>query len=87
MLARSLTAVLLLSLTSTSGFAGDLFDVLKRMSDADQQQNYQGTFILRKSDKLSTLRVTHGVDEKGEWETLEALNGEPLISGVYRALR
>ena len=76
MLIRLLTAFVLFSLNSTDSFAGDLFDMLKRMSDADQQQNYQGTFILRKSDKLSTLRVTHGVDEKGEWETLEALNGE-----------
>ncbi len=62
---------------STNSFAGHLFDVLKRMSEADQKQNYQGTFILRKSDKLSTLRVTHGSDEKGVWESLEALNGEP----------
>lgn len=50
--------------------------MLKRMSDADQNQNYQGTFILRKSDKLSTLQVTHGVDDKGVWESLEAVNGE-----------
>lgn len=62
---------------SASSFAGDLFDMLKRMSDADQKKNYQGTFILRKSDNLSTLRVTHGVDNKGVWESLEALNGEP----------
>lgn len=66
-----------LSLISTSSYAGDLFDMLKRMSEADQEQNYQGTFILRKSDNLSTLRVMHGSDDKGVWETLEALNGEP----------
>lgn len=51
--------------------------MLQRMSDADQDQNYQGTFILRKSDKLSTMRVTHGRDDDGVWESLEALNGEP----------
>lgn len=51
--------------------------MLQRMSEADQKQNYQGIFILRKSDNLSTLRVTHGNDEKGVWESLEALNGEP----------
>jgi len=62
---------------SASSVATDLFDMLKRMSDADRNQNYQGTFILRKSDNLSTLRVTHGVDDKGVWESLEALNGEP----------
>jgi len=65
-----------LSFTATNSFADDLFDMLKRMSDADQNQNYQGTFILRKADALSTLHVTHGVDNQGVWESLEALNGE-----------
>lgn len=71
----ALTAALLCFFSANS-FAGDLFDMLKRMSEADQAQNYQGTFILRKSDDLSTLRVTHGIDEEGEWESLEALDGE-----------
>jgi len=62
--------------SSSNAFAGDLFDMLKRMSDADQNKNYQGNFILRKADNLSTLRVTHGVDDEGEWESLESLNGE-----------
>lgn len=70
-------AALFLCLLSTNSFATDLFDMLKRMSDADQNQNYQGTFILRKSDTLTSMRVTHGVDDKGVWESLEALNGEP----------
>ena len=70
-------AALSLYLVSTNSFADDLFDMLKRMSDADHNRNYQGTFILRKSDKLSTLHVTHGVDSKGVWESLESLSGEP----------
>ncbi len=73
----SVPAALFLFLISGSSFAGDLFDMLQRMSEADQKQNYQGTFILRKSDNLATLRVTHGSDDKGIWESLEALNGEP----------
>lgn len=72
----NIAVVILLGLVSTNSFADDLFDMLKRMSDADQNQNYHGTFILRKSDKLSALRVTHGVDEQGIWERLESLNGE-----------
>ena len=68
---------LVLFALSTNSYAGDLFDMLQRMSDADKDQNYQGTFILRKSDRLSTLRVTHGRDDDGIWESLEALNGEP----------
>lgn len=51
--------------------------MLKGMSDADQKQNYLGTFVLRKSDDLSALQIIHGVDEKGEWESLESLDGEP----------
>lgn len=76
---KSLTvfAGIFLYLLTGNSFANDLFDMLKRMSDADRKQNYQGTFILRKSDNLSTLRVTHGVDDNGEWESIEALNGEP----------
>ena len=73
----NIVVALFLSLLSANSFAADLFDMLKRMSDADQNQNYQGTFILRKSDKLSALQVTHGVDDKGVWESLEALDGEP----------
>ncbi len=75
--ALNLNAGILLFLLTSNSFAADLFDMLKRMSDADREQNYQGTFILRKSDNLSTLRVTHGVDDKGVWESIEALNGEP----------
>jgi sigma-E factor negative regulatory protein RseB len=69
--------VLSLSLLSFDCFADDLFDMLKGMADADQKQNYQGTFVLRKSDDLSALEVIHGVDDKGEWESLVSLNGEP----------
>ena len=68
---------LILSVFSTGSTASDLSDMLQRMTQADQNQNYQGIFILRKSDELSSLRVTHGNDEKGIWETIEALNGEP----------
>jgi len=70
-------AVLPVFIFSTSVNASNLSEMLQRISRADQDQNYQGTFILRKADELSSLRVTHGNDEKGVWETMEALNGEP----------
>jgi sigma-E factor negative regulatory protein RseB len=70
-------AALSLYLISANSFADDLFDMLKRMSEADQNRNYQGTFILRKSDNLSTLQVTHGINSDGVWESLESLSGEP----------
>lgn len=61
---------------SVNSYASDMFDMLQRMSDADQNQNYKGIFILRKSDKLSTLKVLHGNDAKGVWESIETLSGE-----------
>jgi sigma-E factor negative regulatory protein RseB len=73
----NLYAGLILYLLSGNSYAADLFDMLKRMSDADRNQSYEGTFILRKSDNLSTLHVTHGVDDNGVWESIESLNGEP----------
>ena len=76
-----LAGLFLLSISATS-FADELSDILKRMSDADHDQNYQGTFILRKADNLSTLKVTHGVDEGGDWENLQSLSGEPR--NIYR---
>ena len=62
---------------STTSYASDLLSMLEKMSAASQSRNYQGTFILRKSNQISTLRVSHGKDERGVWESLEALNGEP----------
>jgi sigma-E factor negative regulatory protein RseB len=46
------------------------------MSAADRSSNYVGTFVLRKSDKMMTMHVVHGVDDRGIWESMESLNGE-----------
>lgn len=54
----------------------DISGLLRKMAEADDRLNYQGTFILRKSDELMSMRVEHGVDERGIWESIEALNGE-----------
>jgi sigma-E factor negative regulatory protein RseB len=72
----ALTALVLFLFTTASS-AENLFDTLQRISEAGENQNYQGIFILRKSSNLSTLRITHGSDDSGVWESLEALNGEP----------
>lgn len=73
-----LSATLLgLFVYSSSALATDDISVmLKKMAQADGALNYQGVFILRKSDQLMSMRVEHGVDERGVWESLEALNGE-----------
>lgn len=63
-------------LLANNAGAGDVSDLLKKMSDADEHLSYQGVFIMRKSDNLMTMRVQHGSDERGIWESLESLNGE-----------
>lgn len=65
-----------LLLVSHSAVAGDVSDLLRKMSSADERLNYEGVFVLRKSDKLMSMRVEHGRDERGVWESLESLNGE-----------
>lgn len=69
--------VAMLLATPSVGHASELIDMLNKMSDASLTRNYQGTFILRKADELSTLHVIHGMDGRGVWESLESLNGEP----------
>lgn len=69
--------VFCLLLASSPAISGDVSDLLKRMSSAGERLNYQGVFVLRKSDKLTTMRVEHGRDDRGVWESIESLNGEP----------
>lgn len=56
--------------------AGDVSDLLKKMTTASETLNYRGVFVLRKSDMLTTMRIVHGADSRGVWESLESLNGE-----------
>lgn len=56
--------------------AGHVSDLLEKMTAAGEGLNYRGVFVLRKADKLTTMRVEHGRDERGVWESLESLNGE-----------
>lgn len=74
---RLIGALLGLFVYSAGALAGeDLSAMLRKMAQADDVLNYQGVFILRKADQLMSMRVEHGVDERGVWESLEALNGE-----------
>jgi sigma-E factor negative regulatory protein RseB len=59
-----------------SAYAGDVSDLLKKMTTASESLNYQGIFVLRKSDTLTAMRVEHGADDRGVWERMESLNGE-----------
>jgi sigma-E factor negative regulatory protein RseB len=60
----------------TPAYAGDVEDIVSGMSAANKRFNYEGTFVLRKSDKMMTMHVVHGVDDRGVWESMESLNGE-----------
>jgi sigma-E factor negative regulatory protein RseB len=57
-------------------YAGDFSEIVSGMSTADTHNNYEGTFVLRKADKMMTMHVVHGVDDRGVWESMESLNGE-----------
>jgi sigma-E factor negative regulatory protein RseB len=57
-------------------YAGNVSEIVSGMSAADKRSNYEGTFVLRKSDKMMTMHVVHGVDDRGVWESMESLNGE-----------
>lgn len=71
-----LPATILVSSFSMSAVAGYVSDLLAKMEAADQQLNYQGVLVMRKSDSLMAMQVEHGSDERGVWESMETLNGE-----------
>ena len=56
--------------------ASEVSDLLKKMADADGRLNYQGILVLQKSNKLVAMRVEHGADDRGIWESMMSLNGE-----------
>ena len=63
-------------LPASPAHAGDVTNLVRKMSAASEQSNYDGIFVLRKSDTLMSMRVVHGSDKRGKWESLESLNGE-----------
>ena len=50
-------------------------DWLKTMAFAAHQTNYSGTFIYQHGSHVETSRITHIVDQNGEHEKLESLDG------------
>ncbi len=72
-----LLPVLFLSVgLSFQAAASEVSDLLQKMADADKHLNYQGILVLRKADNLVAMRVEHGTDERGIWESMVSLNGE-----------
>ena len=77
-LIKPLKILLLCSLTLSvqSVQADSIDDWLDKMSQASQQQNFQGTLVIRQQDKMQAIRVKQGVTSNGSWQTLESLTGE-----------
>ena len=68
--------VLFSACLSMPAAASEVSDLLKKMTDSDSQLNYQGVLVLRKSNNLVAMRVEHGTDDRGIWESMISLNGE-----------
>src|SRR3984885_16186765 len=53
-------------------------DLLNRIHDAAQQQNYEGTFVYQRGTTVQSSRITHAAARAdGEFESLESLDGKP----------
>jgi sigma-E factor negative regulatory protein RseB len=53
-------------------------DLLNRIHQAAQQQNYEGAFVYQRGDFVQTSRIAHyATHNDGEFEQLESLDGKP----------
>lgn len=50
---------------------------LKRIQHAAQRLSYTGTFVFRQGERNETSRITRIIDESGDHEHLEVLDGQP----------
>lgn len=60
----------------------DGYEWLKKISSAPRHHNFQGTFVYYADGHIESSRIIHKVDEAGEHERIEALDGLTRI--VYR---
>jgi sigma-E factor negative regulatory protein RseB len=61
----------------------DGYEWLTKISSAPRHYNFQGTFIYYADDHMESSRIIHKVDESGERERIEVLDGVARI--VYRS--
>jgi sigma-E factor negative regulatory protein RseB len=53
-------------------------EMLNRIHEAAQQQNYEGTFVYQRGATVQSSRITHAATRgDGEYESLESLDGKP----------
>jgi len=55
----------------------DSLNWLRKIAVAPHQFNYTGVFVYQSGNRIETSRISHMVDETGEHEKLEALDGSP----------
>ena len=72
----SIPCLFLTAWLSLPAVASEVSGLLEKMTDADKHLNYQGILVLRKANNLAAMRVEHGTDERGIWESMVSLNGE-----------
>lgn len=67
---------------AVSGQSGEGFEWLEKISSAPRHHNFQGTFIYYADGHMETSRIIHKVDQSGEHERIEVLDGMARI--VFR---
>jgi len=72
-------SLFLLFVNSFAASASSVDSWLDKMHQAQSQQNYQGTLIIRQNDKLQAIKVKQGVQAGESWQTLESQTGENQI--------
>lgn len=60
----------------------DGYEWLKKISSAPRHHNFQGTFVYYADGHIESSRIVHKVDERGEHERIDVLDGLTRI--VYR---
>jgi sigma-E factor negative regulatory protein RseB len=79
-------AAALFSATSSAMAQGDdpiatrktAAELLNRIHEAAQQQNYEGTFVYQRGATVQSSRIVHAAARgEGEYESLESLDGKP----------
>lgn len=72
-------AMLLLVASASPARAGDtaaeVRQWLDKMSHSSQKINFEGTFVYRRGDQVTAMKIVHVADENGERERLSSLNG------------
>lgn len=62
---------------STSDPSVEVLNLLQKIAAAPHQHNYVGTFVYSSGGHIETSRIIHMLDQDGEHEKIEVLDGSP----------